>query len=408
METLLSRIPQITAIDLNGKRVFLRADLNVPIKDGIIQQDHRLQAILPTIKYIKEKGGKIILGTHIGRPKAQSQTNFFDEHLSTEIIQQWFENEKFSTELEHNLKRAKEKSMENFETILLLENLRFYNGEQATNDEFAKMLSGLADIYINDAFGVMHRNETSVSLLANHFEPGTKACGLLVAKEIEQLSRLKSNPEQPFTIVIGGNKISDKIAMLLKFLEQPNEQRVKSILMGGAIANTFLKSQNYNIGKSLYEEKALKIANSFLQKAAKYDVNVFLPVDVKATAPDLPSPQSFMLGQIPENAKIIDIGLQTIQTFGKELGKAKTILINGTMGIYEEPGGASGTMGILKAIPEKKVFSLVAGGDSVAAAHKFNCTENISFLSTGGGATLAFLSSQKPEETMPGLASLLG
>jgi 3-phosphoglycerate kinase len=407
METLLDRIPQITSLDLKGKRIFLRADLNVPIKDGIIQQDHRLQAILPTIKYIKEKGGKIILATHIGRPKAQSQTNFFDEHLSTEILLQWFENKKYSIELEYDLKRAKEKSMENIETILLLENLRFYNGEQATNDEFAKMLAGLADIYINDAFGVMHRNNTSVSLLANHFESGAKSCGLLVVKEIEQLTRLTSNPEQPFTIVIGGNKISDKIAMLLQFLEQPNEQRIKSILVGGAIANTFLKSQNYNIGASLYEKNGLPIANRFLQKAAKYDVNIFLPVDVKATAPDLPSPQSFMLGQIPENAKIIDIGLQTIQTFGKELGKAKTILVNGTMGIYEEPGGASGTMGILKAIPDKKVFSLVAGGDCVAAAHKFNCTENISFLSTGGGATLAFLSSQKPEETMPGLASLL-
>lgn len=409
MNQLLQNLNQITNINLNKKRIFLRADLNVPIKNKTILQDYRLEAILPTIDYIQKNGGKIILATHIGRPNPLSQTNFFDENLSTKIIAEWFAKKHYVIDYEIDLQKAIEKSSQHFSDILLLENLRFFNGEISTNIEFAQFLSQCADVYINDAFGTLHRNNTSITLLPKQFNPKNRTIGLLVKKEIEQLTVLKHNPKQPFIVILGGNKIKDKIEVLDQFLEQPKQNRVQTILIGGAIANTFLKSKEKYIGKSLIEEDSIIIAHRFLEKAKKYNVKVLLPIDVLvAQENSKQNPLIYTSEAIAENGIIVDIGPQTTELFKKEICKAKTIFANGTMGIYTEESSLNGSYEILSSIAANiNAVSIIGGGDCVAATYMFKLENKINFLSTGGGATLKFLSSKYPEQTLPGLKVLM-
>ncbi len=350
---------ELKNLDLTGKRVFLRADLNIPLHSNSLQNkkilnSYKLESIKPTIDYIQENGGKVILATHIGRPNALSRTNFFDENLSTKLLVPWFEQAGYEVEYEIDLKQAIKKSKQDFSKILLLENLRFFNGEQQTNLPFAKLLAQCADVYINDAFGVMHRSDTSITLLPKQFKPENRAYGLLVEKEIETLTKLKTNPEQPFIVVLGGNKIETKMPLLESLLEQPKESRVRSILIGGAIAKS--------IGKD------------FLSKAKSLGVNVLLPEDY-----------------LKINNYIIDIGPKTIERFKQEIAQAKTIFTNGPMGIYEEKESATGSREILQAIAQTNAYTVVGGGDAVAATNKFGLENQMDFLSTGGGATLAFL-----------------
>jgi 3-phosphoglycerate kinase len=403
----------IKDIDLKNKRVFLRADLNVPLKTfgetlrqaqgerDFVLQDFRLQKILPTIDYIQKNGGKVILGTHIGRPSAKSKTNFFDKNLSTELLIPWFKERKYKITHELDLKKAVECSKQNSEEILLLPNLRFFNGEKETNNDFAKLLAQTADVYINDAFAVMHRNDTSVSLLPQQFEPQNRGIGLLVEKEIEELSKLKTNPEQPFVLVVGGNKITDKVKMFEHLLEQSDAKRIKAILIGGALANTFLKAKNFEIGKSLYEEGGIETARRFLQKAEKYNVKVLLPTDMRTSEEKIYTIQS-----IKKSDTILDIGPETEKLFAKEIARAKTIFMNGTMGKYEAIEFAQGTKSVLKSISESDSYSVIGGGDAVAAAHLFDYADKFNFLSTGGGATLAFLSSKEHIKDLPGFNAL--
>ncbi len=377
------KIPKIQDLDLEHKRIFLRADLNVPLKNRQILQDFKLNSILPTIDYILKNGGKVILATHIGRPDAKSQTNFFDENLSTKIIQNWFRQKSYKIKYEVDLKKAELESNQNFDEILLLENLRFFNGEQETNLEFAKLLSKLGDIYINDAFGVCHRDDTSVTLLARQFDKKHKAFGFLIEKEIENLEKLKNNPKKPFILILGGNKIKDKIPLLKNFISQ---KRVNSILIGGAIANSFLKAQSKDIDKSKIEENSIKTAKEILESAQKNSIKVLLPKDF-----------------VKVNDENVDIGSETINFFDTEIKRAKTIFVNGTMGIYEREESANGTKQILERVANSNAFSIVGGGDAVAATFLFNFQKQMNFLSTGGGATLTFLSDQNPFLEMPGL-----
>lgn len=381
-KTSQEALPLITDIPLQGKRVFLRADLNVPLENGSIANDHRLQALLPTIDYIQTHGGKVILATHIGRPPASRERNYFDETLSTKNLIPWFEKKGKKVTYEGDLRKAIDASHQNRNEILLLENLRFFNGEKEVNIEFAELLADLADIYINDAFGMLHRSDTSVTLLPEIMHP--RPCerlrlvgfGLLVQKEIEALTNIKAG--QPL-LVLGGSKIKTKLPMLKSFLEQPEKKRVKTILIGGAIANSFLATPS-------------PLAHELLELAKTYNVTIHLPVDVLAADGTIHDASS-----IEDPEAIVDIGPKTIALFQEEIKKAPLIFTNGTMGIYEE-GFVDGTQKILEAIGTSATYSVIGGGDAVAAAYTFGLKDTFDFLSTGGGATLAFLGSKSIEE----------
>ena len=401
------KIKLIKDLDLKSKRVFLRADLNVPLKDKKILQDYRLKAILPTIDYIQKHGGKVILATHIGRPKAKDVTNYFDENLSTEILLNWFTKNGYKIKHEKDLLEAQIKSKEDFNEILLLENLRFFNGEQGSKEErleLAELLTQLADVYVNDAFGLIHRDDTSVTLLPEMFDSSQKAIGLLIEKEIKELDKLKHNPEKPFALVLGGAKIKDKIALLENFLKETDKKRVDSIIIGGAIAYTFLKAQGHEVGKSLVENDFLEFAQNMLNLAKSKEVNILLPLDHLVSENN--SFKFHETSQIPQNGFCVDIGPKTIELYKKEIEKAKTIFTNGTMGIYTKPETSNGSKEILQAIAQSNTYTVAGGGDCVAAAFQFNLQDKFDFLSTGGGATLAFLSTEKPEENLPGLKRL--
>ena len=414
-------LPSIKNLDLKKKRIFLRADLNVPIIlsqdygsqviNQKISQDFKLQEILPTIKYIQENNAKIILATHIGRPKAESQTNFFDKDLSTKILLPWFENAGYKIRLERDLLKAKLLSYEDFSEILILENLRFFNGEQGTTQErltFAKHLCSFAQIYINDSFATIHRDDTSVVLLPELFESKNKAFGMLVEKECEKLNKLKNNPKKPFILVLGGCKIKDKINLLQNFLNFSSENKPSSILIGGAIAYTFLKAQGYQTGLSLVEDEFLDFAKSFLTEAKHKNIKILLPTDhLVVEKIDSQNGTYYTTKNIPENQACVDIGPQTIKLYIEEIQQAKTIFTNGTMGIYTNSSFAKGSREILQAIANNSsAYTVAGGGNCIDAVYKFNIQEKFKFLSTGGGATLAFLAAQTPEE-LPAFKSVI-
>ncbi|MBD3231417.1 phosphoglycerate kinase [Candidatus Dependentiae bacterium] len=398
------QIPYIKDINLQHKRVFLRADLNVPLENGKILQDFKLQKTLPTIKYIQKNGGKVILATHLGRPKAQSQTNFYDEKFSTKNLISWFESREYQIKLERDLEHAKILSHENFSEILLLENLRFFNGEKGSFSEkerFADILSKLADIYVNDAFGLIHRDDCSVDLLAQKFNPGKKSFGLLVEQEIKNLNKLKQNVDQPFILIVGGDKIKDKTKLLENFLTIDEKNRPKKILIGGAIAHTFLKAQGFQMGKSLINDDFLDFTKDFLQKAKLQKIDILLPKDFLVVKQmDQQTTEHREKDSIQKDDICVDIGKSTIKEFEEEIAKAKTIFTNGSMGIYTKPEFATGSKKILISIANSNLYSVAGGGDCVGAIYLFGLQDKFQFLSTGGGATLTFLSIQNPFEKL--------
>jgi 3-phosphoglycerate kinase len=378
-------------------RVFIRADLNVPLEKGTLQ-DYRLQAILPTIDYVLKKQHKVILATHIGRPKA------FDETLSTKILVPWFQSHNYKITHCTDLMKAIEKSHHNADEILLLENLRFFRGEQQTNHEFAQLLAQCADYYINDAFGLLHRADTSVTLLPELFDNNHKSFGLLFKKEIAQLTKLKENPQQPFITVLGGSKAETKIKVLEQFLVQPKNRRVTKILIGGALANTFLLAEGFTVGQSLVEPKLLPFVQRFLMQAEQ-QVEIILPIDVACVTTIGTPPTYNDISDIPHNAIIVDIGPKTINLFSQEIARAKTVFTNGTVGLYENPLYQTGTREVLTAIAHTP-NSIVGGGDTVGAVYHYGLEQQITFLSTGGGATLSFLASTNPQKEFETLQAI--
>jgi phosphoglycerate kinase len=401
----------IRDLSIAHKRVFLRADLNVPLEGTTIQNDIRLQAILPTIDHILSHSGKVILATHIGRPQPEATTNFFDENLSTKLLLEWFSNKEYKISREPDLKKAALESHEDFASILLLENLRFFNGEKAVGQEsstqLAKLLAQTADFYVNDAFGLIHRTDTSITLLPKQFAPDKRAFGLLVEKEATELQTLATKPKQPFVILIGGDKISEKLALLKNALTKPARQRPKSIIIGGGLAYTFLVAQGTNVGKSLVDHKAIPLAEEFLELATHQNVKVLLPVDHVVHMPDTEKHETATNNNFPTNGIGKDIGPITVQYFCKELKKAKTIFANGTMGVYESKDFAHGTESILQKVAQSNAYTVVGGGDIAAAVAQYKLTNQIDFVSTGGGATLAFLAAEDPF-TLPGFEAVKG
>lgn len=381
--------------DLTSQRVFLRADLNVPLKNGTIVNDYRLRALLPTIELIQKKGGKIILATHIGRPQGN------DASLSTRHLIPWFEQHAIPVEFEDDLEKALSKSHEQHGSILLLENLRFSYGEKKYNEPFAHALSQLGDYYVNDAFGLLHRTDTSITQVPLLFSPEKRTIGLLIEKELSMLNQLVENPKKPMVLIVGGGKAHDKLP-LLNFLID----KAQTILVGPALAFTFLKALGCNVGKSLVDETALEECKKLIMKAQKIGTSLILPSDfivAHTTFDGQLFPHPISLNDFPHDGVGISIGPETTKLFAQEIVRAGTVFLNGLMGSVQRPETLHGMDGMLQAMAQSQGFTVIAGGDSVAATELLGYADKIDYLSTGGGATLTYLSGQK----LPGLDAFI-
>lgn len=379
----------ITDLDVTSKRVIVRVDFNVPMSKsevGKITDNARILAALPTINYLIENKAKVILLSHLGRPKGEAKKEFSLEPVAKELSRLLNKEVKFLQSdlvVDDNVKN-KVLNLQDGE-VALLENTRFRPEETKNIDNFSKELSSLGDIYINDAFGTSHRAHCSNVGLCK-FLPS--AVGFLVEKEISIMGKALSNPERPFVAILGGAKVSDKITVIENLIE-----KVDSIIIGGGMAFTFLKSLGYSVGKSLLEEDKIDLAKDLYEKAKSKNVNMLLPVDV-VVSKEFSNDSDFKtvtIDSIEEDYMGLDIGYKTVELFSDEIKKAKTVVWSGPMGVFEMPNFAKGTFEIAKAIAETDSISIIGGGDSASAAEKSGFKDKITHISTGGGASLEFL-----------------
>ncbi|MFF2500423.1 phosphoglycerate kinase [Peribacillus sp. NPDC058075] len=386
----------IRDIELKGKRVFCRVDFNVPMQDGKISDDTRIKAALPTISYLIEQGAKVILASHLGRPKGQVV-----EELRLAPVA-----ERLSELSGKDVQKAEEAYGETVQSIidnmqdgeiLLLENVRFYPGEEKNDQELAKSFAALADVYVNDAFGAAHRAHASTEGIAHHLPA---VAGLLMEKELSVLGKALSNPERPFTAIIGGAKVKDKIGVIENLLE-----KVDHLIIGGGLGYTFIKAQGHEIGNSLLEEDKIELAKSFIESAKEKGVKLHLPIDAVVTAEFSPDAETANvdIDAIPNDKMALDIGPKTSELFADVIKSSKLVIWNGPMGVFEFDKFANGTKTVARALAEAKdTYSIVGGGDSAAAAEKFGLAEKMSHISTGGGASLEFMEGKE----LPGVVAL--
>ncbi|MBA3954704.1 phosphoglycerate kinase [Candidatus Dependentiae bacterium] len=384
-----------TSWPLKNQTVFLRADLNVPLINGTIASDFRLQALLPTLNILVTKGSKIILATHIGRPQAK------DLALSTRILIPWFQEHGYSVTFASTLEQANIliKQVPSG-TLVLLENLRFWPEEQSPSFEFASVLKHLADYYINDAFGVAHRTDTSVTVLAELYAPDHKSIGLLMQKELEALSYLKEQPSQPFLFLVGGGKIKDKLPLMQALLP-----KIATVALCPALVFTFLKALGKPVGRSLVDDTLIDQARQILQQAHKNNVSVLFPEDYLVTRQQKLEPPYEVISAENFDSTMtgISIGPKTVELYKQAITKAHTIFLTGACCITEQPISCTFFNDLLQAIAQASAYSVIGGGDSVSAVYKQGLEHTINFCSTGGGATLTYLSSQQ----LPALKSML-
>jgi phosphoglycerate kinase len=383
----------IADLDIKGKRVFVRVDFNVPIKDGKVTDDLRIREALPTIRYSLEHDAILVLASHLGRPKGKPKPEFSLAPVAARLSDLLGKKVAFAPdcvglEVENMVNAAKPGD------AVLLENLRFHPEEEANDPEFSKKLAALAQVYVNDAFGSAHRAHASTEGITKFVNRA--AAGFLMEKELRYLGSALEKPERPFVAILGGAKISDKIEVIENLLG-----KVDCLLIGGAMMFTFLKSQGKNIGKSLCEDDKLDLAKSLLERAQS---RIVLPVDAIASSSmedDKPA-HVVASGQIPEDEMGLDIGPKTSAEYSDIIRPAKTIVWNGPMGVFEKDAFASGTIKIAQAVADSKAVSVIGGGDSAAAVAKAGVVNRITHISTGGGASLEFLAGL----TLPGVAAL--
>ena len=373
----------IQDLDLKNAEVLLRVDFNVPLKDGEISDDTRIKRALPTIEYLREQGCKIVICSHMGRPGGRTDSSVslevaaarLAELLDTEVI--------FSPEVTGDGVEEVARSMSAGE-IMVLENLRFHPGEKAGALDFSGELARLGKVYVNDAFGTMHRKDASIAGVPTLME--TAAVGLLVGKEIDALSRLTEGPERPFVGVLGGAKVSDKIGVV-----DALARRCDTLIIGGAMAYTFLKAKGVDVGGSRIDNGKLTHAKRVLERCESRGVDVLLPIDHVVAAELRADAETEIVSEIAEDKMGLDIGPETVATYAEALSKAGTIFWNGPMGVFEMEAFSSGTKGVAEAVARSEGYSVVGGGDSAAAINQFGLDDQVSHISTGGGASLAFV-----------------
>ncbi|RHW31302.1 phosphoglycerate kinase [Oceanobacillus profundus] len=382
-------------LDVKGKKVFCRVDFNVPLKDGEITDDTRIRAALPTINYLTEQGAIVILASHLGRPKGKVVEDLrldpVAKHLSDLIGKQVVKTDSvYGEEVNEAIASLQPGN------VLLIENVRFEAGEEKNDPQLVQALTDMADLYVNDAFGAAHRAHASTTGVA---EKLPAAAGYLLEKEIDVLGKALETPERPFTAIIGGAKVKDKINVIDNLLD-----KVDNLIIGGGLAYTFIKAQGHEIGKSLLEEDKIDLALEFIKKAEEKGVNFVLPVDVVVADDFSESANTKIVGidEIPADWEALDIGPKTREIYSQLVAESKLILWNGPMGVFELNPFAGGTRAVAEALAETAGYSIIGGGDSAAAVEKFDFADEMDHVSTGGGASLEFMEGK----ILPGVAAL--
>jgi phosphoglycerate kinase len=383
-------------IDVSGKKVLVRVDFNVPLnKEGQITDDTRIRAALPTINYLLEQNARVILMSHLGRPKGEPDDKLRMDPVAARLQELLGRPVVKVNDCTGQEPRNAVEAMGNGD-VVLLENLRFHAGEKKNDQNFARQLAELGDIYVNDAFGTAHRAHASTQGVTNYL-PGV--AGFLLEKEISMLGKVLDNPERPYVAIVGGAKVSDKIGVLDNLIG-----KVDTLIIGGGMANTFLKARGYNMGKSLLEEDKVDTAKELIGKAENKGIELLLPVDLVVAPGTEPGSESKVVPAdgVPGDWMALDIGPETIKLFEKAVKKSATVVWNGPMGVFEMEPFAKGTVAIAGALAESGATTVVGGGDSASAVKKAGVTGAITHVSTGGGASLEFLEGK----TLPGVASL--
>ncbi len=389
-------------IQVEGKRVLVRCDFNVPLKEGKITDDNRIQAALPTIKTLVQKGAKVILCSHLGRPKGEPKPEFSLLPVAERLSDLLHQKVVFASDDTVVGERAKEAvaSMKNGE-IVLLQNTRYRKEETKNEENFSKELAGLADVFVNDAFGTAHRAHCS-NVGVTQYIPKT-AVGYLMEKELQFLGAAVEDPKRPFVTVLGGAKVADKLSVIEHLLFKAD-----TLIIGGGMAYTFLKAQGYSVGHSLVDDEKLDYCKTMLSEAEKKGVRILLPTDC-VVADHFPDPidsplqvKTVSVQDIPSDAMGLDIGPETRRRFAEEIQKAKTVVWNGPMGVFENPILAEGTLAVAKAMASSNAVTIIGGGDSAAAVNSLGYADQMSHISTGGGASLEFLEGKE----LPGIAAI--
>ncbi len=382
-------------VEVSGKRVFVRVDFNVPVENGAITDDTRIRETLPTIQYLIEKGAKVILASHMGRPKGQVVEELRLNLAAARLSELLGKPVAKADEAVGEAVKAQAAAL-NEGDVLLLENVRFYPGEEKNDPELAKQFAELADLFVNDAFGAAHRAHASTEGIAHHL---SAVSGLLMEKELAVLGKALLNPDRPFTAIVGGSKVKDKIDVINKMLEIAD-----NVLIGGGLSYTFFKAQGYEIGQSLVDNEKLDLALGFIQKAKDLGKNFLLPVDIVVSDDFSASANTNIVNVdgIPADWEGIDIGPKTRELYADVIKNSKLVVWNGPMGVFEIEPFSHGTRAVAQACAETEGYTVIGGGDSAAATEKFHLADKMNHISTGGGASLEFMEGKK----LPGVEAL--
>ena len=385
----------IAHLDLARRRVFVRADLNAPLDHGAVTDDTRLRAIVPTLQYAFKAGAAVVLASHLGRPQGKVVPEYSLRSVAARLEALLGQRVELAPDCVGSETLERARALQPGE-VLLLENLRFHAEEEANDDGFARSLAALADCYVNDAFAAAHRAHASIVAITKHLQPA--AAGLLMQQELTALGRILESPERPLVAILGGAKVSDKLTLVEHLLA-----RVDALLVGGGMAFTFLTALGHTVGRSLVEPGQVDTARRALEAARRHGVALVLPIDaIVADSLDSEHGRAVGIREIPAGQMGLDIGPRTVERFAGALKTARTIVWNGPMGVFERPAFAAGTIALARAVADASAFSVIGGGDTVAAVTRAGVTERIGYISTAGGAFLEFLEGRK----LPGVEAL--